>query len=138
MIQKARLNIDHAQTREGLFRTLRCALCIRPTVVPAPDFVGKSGAADAAKKNPEHGATGSTRATRPLGQIMESLERHRLADNTPSICDCGQRQPAGRGRLDRRIEVHTMKAATAFRWSSLARSMSTGSVNHDTMMFVTI
>lgn len=50
-------------------------------VVPAPEYVGKSGAEDVVKKDPKYGDW-VYQGDAMLGQILEALERNKLADNT--------------------------------------------------------
>lgn len=50
-------------------------------VVPAPEYIGKSGAQDLVKKNPLYGDW-VYQGDAMLGQLMEALEANNLADNT--------------------------------------------------------
>ena len=50
-------------------------------LVPSPEYVGKSGAEDVVKNNPEYGDW-VYQGDAMLGQIVEALERNKLADNT--------------------------------------------------------
>lgn len=50
-------------------------------VVPAPEFIGKSGAKDVVKKDPKYGDW-VYQGDHMLGQILESLTRNGLAQNT--------------------------------------------------------
>lgn len=50
-------------------------------IVPSDEFIGKSGAEDVVKKDPKYGDW-LYQGDAFLGQIMEALERHHLADNT--------------------------------------------------------
>lgn len=50
-------------------------------IVPSDEFIGKSGAEDVVKKDPKYGDW-LYEGDAFLGQIMEALERHHLAENT--------------------------------------------------------
>lgn len=50
-------------------------------VVPAPEYIGKSGAQDLVKKNPLYGDW-VYQGDAMLGQLMDALEANHLADNT--------------------------------------------------------
>ena len=50
-------------------------------IVPAPEFVGKSGAKDLVKHDPKYGDW-LYQGDWVLGQVLEALERHGLAENT--------------------------------------------------------
>ena len=50
-------------------------------LVPSPEYVGKSGAEDVVKNNPEYGDW-VYQGDAMLGQIVEALEHNKLADNT--------------------------------------------------------
>lgn len=50
-------------------------------LVPAPEYVGKSGAEDVVKKDPKYGDW-VYQGDAMLGQILDALERNKLADNT--------------------------------------------------------
>ncbi len=81
MIQKALAYIDdRAKVGEPFF--LYFPMCPPHTpVVPAPDFVGKSRSEDVVKNDPMYGDW-VYQGDHMLGQIMDSLERHGLSDNT--------------------------------------------------------
>jgi len=50
-------------------------------IEPAPEFIGKSGAKDLVKNHPKYGDW-VYQGDHMLGQIMEALEKHGLAENT--------------------------------------------------------
>jgi arylsulfatase A-like enzyme len=50
-------------------------------IVPAPEYVGQSGAEDVVKKDPKYGDW-VYQGDAMLGQILDALERNKLADNT--------------------------------------------------------
>jgi arylsulfatase A-like enzyme len=50
-------------------------------VVPSPEYMGKSGAKDLVKKDPDYGDW-LYQGDAMLGQILAALEEHKLADNT--------------------------------------------------------
>ena len=50
-------------------------------IIPAPEFVGKSGAEDIVGKDPKYGDW-VYQGDAMLGAILEALDRHQLADNT--------------------------------------------------------
>ncbi len=80
MIKKAVEWIGERKQDELLF--LYFPMCPPHTpVVPAPEYVGKSGAQDLVKKDPKYGDW-VYQGDAMLGQIMEALERNKLADNT--------------------------------------------------------
>jgi arylsulfatase A-like enzyme len=71
---------DRAKTDEPFF--LYFPMCPPHTpVVPAAEFVGKSGAEDLVKQDPKYGDW-VYQGDAMLGQIVESLERNGLAKNT--------------------------------------------------------
>lgn len=80
MIKKAVEWIDARKNDEPFF--LYFPMCPPHTpVVPSPEFVGKSGAQDVAKKDPKYGDW-VFQGDAMLGEIMAALERNKLADNT--------------------------------------------------------
>ena len=80
MIKKAVEWIDRRKSGEPFF--LYFPMCPPHTpVVPAPEFVGKSGAQDLAKKDPKYGDW-VFQGDAMLGELMAALERNKLADNT--------------------------------------------------------
>ena len=102
-------------------------------VVPAPDFVGKSGAEDVVKKDPKYGDW-VYQGDHMLGQIMESLERHDLADNTLLIATADN-GAAGRAYAPIRASKSSIyegghRVPLVVRWPG---HVKTGSVNHDTV-----
>jgi arylsulfatase A-like enzyme len=81
MIQKALAYIDERAAAGGPF-FLYFPMCPPHTpVVPAAEFVGRSGAEDVVKNDPKYGDW-VFQGDHMLGRIMESLERHGLADDT--------------------------------------------------------
>ena len=64
-------------------------------LVPAPEYVGKSGAQDVVKQNPKYG-NWLYQGDAMLAQILEALERNKIADNTLVIAtsDNGAEQRA--------------------------------------------
>ncbi|MEQ1859509.1 MAG: arylsulfatase [Chthoniobacteraceae bacterium] len=50
-------------------------------LVPSPDYIGKSGAQDLVKKSAQYGDW-LFQGDAMLGQLLEALDRHQLADNT--------------------------------------------------------
>ncbi|PAW72492.1 MAG: hypothetical protein B9S26_13595 [Opitutia bacterium Tous-C4FEB] len=80
MIKKAVEWIDRRKPGEPFF--LYFPMCPPHTpVVPAPEFVGKSGAQDLAKQYPKYGDW-VFQGDAMLGELMAALERNKLADNT--------------------------------------------------------
>ena len=80
MIKKAVEWIGERKKDEPFF--LYFPMCPPHTpVVPAPEYVGKSGAQDLVKKDPKYGDW-VWQGDAMLGQILEALERNQLADNT--------------------------------------------------------
>ena len=80
MIKKAVEWIGQRKKTEPFF--LYFPMCPPHTpVVPAPEFVGKSGAKDVVKNDPKYGDW-VYQGDAMLGQIMDALERNGLAENT--------------------------------------------------------
>jgi arylsulfatase A len=81
MIQKAVAYIDERAKADGPF-FLYFPMCPPHTpVVPAPEFIGKSGAKDLVGKDAKYGDW-VYQGDDMLGQILAALERNQLADNT--------------------------------------------------------
>jgi len=81
MIDKAVGWIDD-RAKDGKPFFLYFPMCPPHTpVVPAPDFVGKSNATDPVGKDPKYGDW-VYQGDAMLGRIMETLDRHKLSDNT--------------------------------------------------------
>lgn len=81
MIKKAIEWIDgRAKSGEPFFLYFPLGIPHEP-IVPAPDFVGKSGAQDLVRKDPKYGDW-LYQGDAMLGKILEALERNHLADNT--------------------------------------------------------
>jgi arylsulfatase A len=80
MIKKAVEWIGRRKADEPFF--LYFPMCPPHTpVVPAPEYVGKSDARDLVKKDPKYGDW-VFQGDAMLGQLMDALEAHKLADNT--------------------------------------------------------
>jgi arylsulfatase A len=80
MIEKAVKWIDQQQPNKPFF--LYFPMCPpHEPLVPSPEYVGKSGAQDVARNSPEYGDW-VYQGDAMLGQIVEALERNKLADNT--------------------------------------------------------
>ncbi len=81
MIEQALAYLDGRAKSEGPF-FLYFPMCPPHTpVVPAPVYVGKSGAQDVVKNDPMYGDW-VYQGDDMLGQIMEALQRHGLFENT--------------------------------------------------------
>ena len=80
MIKKAVEWIGQRKQGEPFFLYFPLGIPHEP-IVPAPDYVGKSGAQDMVKQDPKYGDwLGQGDAM--LGQLLDALERNHLADNT--------------------------------------------------------
>ena len=80
MIKKAVEWIDQQQPNKPFF--LYFPMCPpHEPLVPSPEYVGKSGAQDVVRNSPEYGDW-VYQGDAMLGQIVEALERNKLADNT--------------------------------------------------------
>jgi arylsulfatase A len=80
MIKKAVDWIDQQKQDEPFF--LYFPMCPpHEPLVPSPEYAGKSGALDLVKKSPEYGDW-LYQGDAMLGQIVEALDRNKLADNT--------------------------------------------------------
>ena len=81
MIKKAVEWIDDRAKAGGPF-FLYFPMCPpHEPIVPAPEYVGKSGAQDLVRQNPRYGDW-VYQGDAMLGQILDALERNQLADNT--------------------------------------------------------
>ncbi len=81
MIKKAIDYIEQQAETGGPF-FLYFPMCPPHTpIVPAPEFVGKSGAVDVVRKDPKYGDW-VYQGDAMLGQILDALERNKFADNT--------------------------------------------------------
>ena len=81
MIRKAVAYIDERAKAGGPF-FLYFPMCPpHEPIVPAAEFVGKSGAADTVRQNPKYGDW-VLQGDAMLGQLLDALERNKLADNT--------------------------------------------------------
>jgi arylsulfatase A len=81
MLKKALAYIEErAQAGEPFF--LYVPLCPpHEPIVPAAEFVGQSGATDVVRRNPKYGDW-VYQGDAMLGQLLEALERNKIADNT--------------------------------------------------------
>jgi len=80
MLKKALEWIDRRKASEPFF--LYFPMCPpHLPVVPAPEYVGKSGAEDRVKKDPQYGDW-LFQGDAMLGRILAALERNHLAENT--------------------------------------------------------
>lgn len=102
-------------------------------VVPAPAFVGKSGAKDLVKRDPKYGDW-LYQGDAMLGEIMAALDRNNLADNTLLIAtsDNGAEHRAYAPLRGSKRSIYEGGHRVPFvaRWPGKVRA---GSVNHQTL-----
>ena len=130
MIKKAVQWIDQRRAGEPFF--LYFPMCPPHTpIVPAPEFIGTSGAQDVVKNDKQYGDW-LYQGDDMLGQIMEALERNALAENTLLIAtsDNGaEHRPYPPLRESKRsIYEGGHRVPFAARWPGKIKA---GSVNHD-------
>ncbi len=80
MAKKAGEWIDHRKAGEPFFLYYPLGIPHEPNV-PSADFDGKSGAQDLAKRDPKYGDW-LYQGDAILGQLLDALDRNKLADNT--------------------------------------------------------
>jgi arylsulfatase A-like enzyme len=80
MAQKAVEWLDRRKPGEPFFLYFPLGIPHEP-IVPAPEFAGRSGAADLVRKDPKYGDW-LFEGDALLGRILEALERNHLAENT--------------------------------------------------------
>lgn len=132
MIKKAVEWIGQRKKDEPFF--LYFPMCPPHTpVVPAPEYVGKSGAQDLVKKDPKYGDW-VFQGDAMLGQLMDALEANKLADNTLIIAtaDNGAEGRAYKPLRDSKRSIHEggHRVPYIVRWPG---KVNPGSVNDHTI-----